>query len=135
MAQDLQTLADDYVRVWDVRAPKDLANSVFVSEVIDHNPQPGQGPGLEGFSRIVALYQQVFPDLHLTTEDVIISGDHIAVRWSALGTHEGDQLGVPATHREVRLSGIDILYTRDGRVVERWGEGNGLEMMQQIAPG
>lgn len=134
MAEDLQTLAGDYVRVWDVRASKDLADRVFVSDVIDHNPQPGQGPGLEGIHQIVALYQEVFPDLRLTTDDVIISGEHVAVRWSAVGTHEGGQLGVPATHREVRLSGIDILYTRGGRVVERWGEGNGLEMMQQIAP-
>lgn len=134
MAEDLQTLADQYVRVWDVDAPKDLANDVYASDVVDHNPQPGQGPGLEGVLQIVALYQAVFPDLRLTTDDVIISGDRIAVRWSAVGTHEGDQLGVPATHRRIRLTGIDILYTRDGRVVERWGEGNGLEMMQQIAP-
>ena len=134
MAEDLRRLADDYVRVWDANAPKDLASGVYTSDVIDHNPQPGQEPGLEGILQIVALYLAVFPDLRLSTDDVIISGDHIAVRWTAVGTHEGDQLGVPATHRQVRLTGIDILYTRDGLVEERWGEGNGLEMMQQIAP-
>ena len=134
MAEDLRALADKYVRVWDVDAPTDLANEVYASDVVDHNPQPGQGPGLEGVLQIVALYQAVFPDLRLTTDDVIISGDRIAVRWTAVGTHEGDQLGVPATHRQVRLTGIDMLYTRDGRVEERWGEANGLEMMQQVAP-
>ena len=102
--------------------------------MVDHNPQPGQAPGLEEVLQIVALYQAVFPDLRLTTDEVIISGDRIAVRWTAVGTHEGDQLAVPATHRQVRMTGIDMLYTRDGRVEERWGEANGLEMMQQIAP-
>ena len=62
-------------------------------------------------------------------------GDPAAVRWSAAGTHEGDGLGVPATHRRVRLTGIDILRVQDGRIVERWGETNGLEMMQQVSEG
>jgi hypothetical protein len=32
----------------------------------------------------------------------------------------------------VRLTGIDIVRIENGQVVERWGEANGLEMMQQI---
>ena len=76
----------------------------------------------------------LFPDLTLSCDDTVASGDKVAVRWTATGTHEGDQLGVPATHRKVTLTGIDIVRIANGRVVERWGEGNGLEMMQQIAP-
>jgi predicted ester cyclase len=56
----------------------------------------------------------------------------VVVRWTGTGTHQGDQLGVPATGKQVRLTGIDILRIEEGRVVERWGETNGLEMMQQI---
>jgi predicted ester cyclase len=70
--------------------------------------------------------------LHVSTDDVVISGDRVVVRWTATGTHEGDQLGVPATHRQVRMTGIDILRIEDGRIVERWGETNGLELMEQI---
>jgi predicted ester cyclase len=68
----------------------------------------------------------------VSTDDVVVSGDRVAVRWTAIGTHQGDQLGVPATGKQVRLTGIDILRIEDGRLVERWGETNGLEMMQQI---
>ncbi len=35
-------------------------------------------------------------------------------------------------HTTVRLTGIDILKIEHGQVVERWGEANGLEMMQQL---
>jgi len=41
-------------------------------------------------------------------------------------------MGVPPTHRTVNFSGIDILRISDGKVVEHWGETNGLEVMQQI---
>jgi predicted ester cyclase len=37
-----------------------------------------------------------------------------------------------ATHRRVTMTGIDILHLKDGRVVERWGQTNGLELMQQL---
>ena len=132
MRQDLRQIVDNYGRAWDVDAPERLIEEVFAPDVVDHNPQPGQTGGIEGVKMIIGLYHAVFPDLHLSNDDVIVSGDRGVLRWSATGTHQGDQLGIPATHRTVRLTGIDILRIEDGRVVERWGETNGLEMMQQL---
>jgi len=134
MDVDAGNLARDYVRVWDVSAPEGLADTVFHDEVVDHNLQPGQGPGLAGVKQVIGLYHQVFPDLSLTCDDIVAADDKVAVRWTATGTHDGDDLGVPATHRKVTLTGIDLLRIEDGQVAERWGEANGLEMMQQIAP-
>jgi predicted ester cyclase len=122
--EDITQLVQDYGRAWDADAPRDL---------VDHNPQPGQGQGREGIHQVIDLYHATFPDLRITNEDVVVSGDRGVLRWSATGTHEGDQLGVPATHRNVRLTGIDILRIEDGRIVERWAEFNALEMMQQIS--
>jgi steroid delta-isomerase-like uncharacterized protein len=133
MNVDLRRIAEDYVRLWDVSAPDGLADELFHEQVIDHNLQPDQGPGLAGVKQVIALYHNVFPDLTLTCDDIVPAGDKVALRWTATGTHEGDQLGVPATHKKVTLTGIDILRVADGRITERWGEANGLEMMQQIA--
>jgi SnoaL-like protein len=81
VTQDMNTLAEDYVRVWDVSAPAGIADGLYAPDVVDHNPLPGQGPGLDGIKQLVAVYHAVFPDLSVTTS----------------GTHQGDQLGVPAT--------------------------------------
>jgi len=132
VAEETRRIAEDYGRVWDVDAPDELADRIYAPDVIDHNPQPGQGPGRDGIKQLIGLYHTVFPDLHLTNDDIIVSDDRAVLRWTAIGTHEGDQLGVPATHRQVRLTGIDIIRIADGRIVERWGETNGLEMMQQV---
>jgi len=134
MAHDANAMAEDYVQLWDVSGAKDLADRLFAPDFIDHNLQPGQGPGVQGVKDIVAVYHSVFPDLRVSNDDVVASGDRVTVRWSATGTHDGDQLGVPATHRRVRLTGIDILRIHEGRIAERWGETNGLEMMQQVSP-
>jgi steroid delta-isomerase-like uncharacterized protein len=132
MTEQMRQLAEDYGNVWDAKAPEALADRIFASDVVDHNKQPGQGPGREGIKHVIALYHTVFPELNLTNDDVIVSGDRAVVRWTATGTHEGDQLGVPATHRSVRMTGIDIIRVENGQIVERWGEWNGLELMQQI---
>ena len=132
MADDIRAIVDAYCRTWDVDAPDDLIDEVYAADVVDHNPQPGQGAGIDGVKMIIGLYHAVFPDLHVTNDDMLIDGDRGTLRWSATGTHEGDQLGVPATHKSVRLTGIDILKVEHGQVVERWGEANGLEMMQQL---
>ena len=132
MSEDLRELVDNYCRSWDVDTPQGLVEQVYAPDVVDHNPQPGQAAGIDGVKMIIGLYHAVFPDLHLSNDDMILSGDRGVLRWSATGTHEGDQLGMPATHKTVRLTGIDILRVADGRVVERWGETNGLEMMQQV---
>ena len=130
--EDITRLVQDCGRVWDADAPPDLVDRIFAADVVDHNPQPGQGQGREGIRQVIDLYHATFPDLRITNEDVVVSGDRGVLRWSATGTHEGDQLGVPPTHRTVRLTGIDMFRIEDDRVVERWSEFNGLEMMQQI---
>ena len=129
---DGRQIAEDYRLLWDVKAPPDLAERIFEPDVIDHNPQPGQTSGIDGIKQIIALYHAVFPDLTLTSDDIVVEGDRVVLRWSATGTHSGDQLGMPPTNRVVQLTGIDILRITDGRIAERWGETNGLEMMQQV---
>jgi len=132
MDLDIDQFARDYAFVWDVAAPEDLADRLFAADVVDHNLQPGQGPGLAGIKQVIGVYQAVFPDLHLSCDDVVASGDRIAVRWSATGTHEGGDLGVPPTHKTAQITGIDIVRIEDGVIAERWGETNGLELMAQL---
>ena len=131
--EDVTQLVFDYGRVWDADAPEDLVDRVFAPEVVDHDPQPDQRQGREGFRQLLYLYHLAFPDLRLTHDDVLISDDRAALRWHATGTHEGDQLGIPATHRQVRFAGIDIVRVQDGRIVERWGYANDLEVQQQLS--
>jgi len=132
MSEDIHRIIEQYGETWDVDAPQGLVDEVLAADVVDYNPQPGQAPGIEGMRDQITLYHAAFPDLHLTNDDIIISGDRAALRWTATGTHDGDQLGVPATHKTVEFTGIDILRIENGRVVERWGESNGLKVLLDI---
>ena len=105
---------------------------VLAEDVVDHGAIPGQPPGREGHKYQLNLFRSAFPDLHVTTEDIVAEGDKVVSRWSARGTHQGELMGIAPTGNEVTFSGIDVLRIAGGKVVERWAEYNALEVMQQL---
>lgn len=90
--------------------------------------------GPAAFKPFFERLRGAFPDICVTIEDTIAEGDKVAARWTACMTHEGDQLGVPACHRNVRVSGMSIIRVRNGQIVEGWNNWDMLSLMQQITP-
>ena len=88
------------------------------------------GPG--EFVPFVERIRGAFPDMKVVVEDAFGARDKVVVRWSATMTHRGDQLGVPATGKPVRISGMTIVRIRNGKIVEGWDNWDQLAMMQQI---
>ena len=83
----------------------------------------------------VALYNRLhaaFPDMKLTVEDAFGADDKVVVRWSAVMTHTGDHLGMPATNRTVRVTGITIARIAEGKIVQGWDNWDQLALMQQL---
>ena len=79
------------------------------------------------------MYTAAFPDLRMTPEDVLSSGDKVVVRVKATGTHQGDFMGVPATGRSIDVQLIDIVrFGDDGLAHEHWGVFDAMTMMQQL---
>jgi steroid delta-isomerase-like uncharacterized protein len=118
----------------DIWNQQDLAagETLFAEDFVDHHPIPGQLPGWEGYRDTVLLYYAAFPDLEVWNDDVFASGDRLAIRWTATGTHDGELLGIPASGNSVTITGIDILRVVDEQIAERWAEDNALELMGQI---
>ena len=95
-------------------------------------------PGVEihGPRDFEALYNRLhgaFPDIKITVEDAFGASDRVVVRWSAAMTHTGDHLGVPATNRKVRVTGITIAQIRDGKIIRGWDNWDQLALAEQLA--
>ncbi|MFF7216748.1 ester cyclase [Streptomyces sp. NPDC008238] len=60
----------------------------------------------------------------MTVLDQIVEGDKVVTRWSFSGRHTGTVFGIPASGRDVQLSGISIDRVIHGQSVEHWSEGN-----------
>src|SRR3712207_4974023 len=93
---------------WD-RSNVAVLDGLMAPVVVDHDPLPGQGPGREGYKQMAASFFGAFSDFRVRNEDVIAEGSKVALRWTARGRHTAPLMGIPATGREVRLRGIDVL--------------------------
>lgn len=95
-------------------------------------------PGVEihGPADVVALFNRLhgaFPDIKITVDDTIGADDKVVARWSAVMTHTGDHLGIPATNRQVRITGITIAQIKDGKIIRGWDNWDQLALMQQLS--
>jgi predicted ester cyclase len=107
---------------------------VVAPDVVDHNAvifmQP-EGPG--GVEEGIRMLLQGFPDLHLTTEEILAEGDKVVIRFTMSGTNTGDYRGLPApTQQYFESEAIAILRIADGRVAELWGTADRLGMLCQL---
>jgi steroid delta-isomerase-like uncharacterized protein len=88
--------------------------------------------GRAGRKQANMLHLGAFPDLRLTIEDEIAEGDKVVQRLTIHGTHQGEFMGTPATGKQVRCTGIHISRLAGGKIVEQWGEFDGLGILQQL---
>jgi steroid delta-isomerase-like uncharacterized protein len=85
-----------------------------------------------GFRPLYAKLSGAFPDVHFTIEAAIREGDIEALRWSARMTHSGDDLGFPATHKPVALTGVTFARIEGGKIVESWDNWDMMGLLSQI---
>ena len=111
-----------------------MVDELHSPDFVDHDAA-GRPPDRAGFKQGIADLYRGFPDLYTEIEDLVVDPDRssVAVRWSATGTHRGTFMGLPPTGNRVSFKGIEVIRVDGGRIVERWGEWDGIDLLQQLA--
>ena len=105
----------------------------LADDFVEHEELPGLEPTKAGVQAFFHMLRSAFPDMRMSVEDLVVSGDKAVARARMTGTHEGEFVGVPATGRHVDVQLIDIMqFADDGLVHEHWGVADMLSMMQQL---
>ena len=117
---------------WNAHDPNHLAKLFDEKYVEESDTLPERIIGPEGGLQVMRMYIRAFPDLHFVLNQMIASGDYVVTRWTATGTHRGDLMGIPATGKQVTVSGITISHVKNGKVVEEWSNWDTLGMLQQL---
>ena len=111
----------------------DVADEVVTSDFVVHATSlKGEIKGREGIKQYFAALRAAFPDLTFTIEDHIAEADRVVTRWSARGTHRGDFQGVPASGKQIHVTGIDVDRIENGKVAECWMNMDELGLLQQL---
>ncbi len=111
----------------------DVIDELLAPEWVRHDPAaPEQLRGPDGFRRFVEMYRSAFPDLRFTVEDQVAEGDKVATRWSAVGTHQEELMGMPPSGNRAEVTGITLERFSGGKFVESWDQHDALGMMRQL---
>ena len=124
-----QQLADLFVEMTNTHNP-DLVDRFVAEDYVNHNDFVADGP--EGNRQFWSAFFTGLPDVRVTMEDLVVSGDRVVGRFTYRGTHTGNLLGIPATGKPVEMRSIDIWRVQNGMFVEHWDELNLMQMFQQI---
>jgi predicted ester cyclase len=88
--------------------------------------------GVDGYVRFLAELRAVCPDCRLAVEELAIGNDQAAVRVTAHGHRQGTFLGASLDGLPFDWSALDTLRIAEGRVAERWSQGDPLSLMQSL---
>lgn len=110
-----------------------VVDDLHAPNFVDHDPA-GRLPGVEGFKEGITQLYSAFPDFYAVIEDTITdaASGKVAIRWTATGTHQGIFLNIPPTGKTITFKGIEIIRIESERIVERWGEWDTIDLLQQL---
>lgn len=122
-------------RVYDLINAHDIDGfgAYLADDMVEHEELPVAASDREGVLDFFRMLVGAYPDLAMTVEDTVDSGDKVVARVRFTGTHSGDFMGMPPTGKAVDVQMIDIMrFADDGLVHEHWGVFDQMKMMQQL---
>lgn len=110
----------------------EIIDEVLSAEFILHASNVGVEPNRAGYKQWVSNTSATFSNIETTVEDMIVEKDKVVTRWTWVGTHEGEFMGIAPTDKQITVTGISIDLIKEGKIVEEWIEMDQLSMMQQL---
>jgi steroid delta-isomerase-like uncharacterized protein len=71
------------------------------------------------------------PDMQIAVNHMVAEGDLVAVHWTAWGTNTQPGMGLPATGKRIKVSGMTIFRFKAGKISEEWSAWDMLSVLQQ----
>jgi steroid delta-isomerase-like uncharacterized protein len=87
----------------------------------------GKAAAKKGFGMMTAS----FPDMKMTPTKTWTFGDIAVIEYVATGTFKKPMMGMKATNKTGTVHGVDIMETKDGKVVKATSYSNMMEFMAQ----
>lgn len=123
---------DPYLAIWN-DGDLGLVDELYAPDFVWHLVGIGEDVvGTAAFKDLVTSFRTAFPDFHVTFDEVFAAGDKMVIQWTMTGTNTGPLQELPPSGQPVRLQGVAISRSVDGKTVEVWQHYNQLSMFQQM---
>ena len=106
------------------RGRLDIIGEIFSPDYRGHSP--GSEPA--DFKKLVEIergFHEAFPDVHITTEQIVAEGDWVTTRWTLAGTYK-------LTGKRIAVTGMTMARFANGKIVEDWQNMDTFGLMKQL---
>ena len=110
----------DALSAWNARDVERMLSFLHEDHVLDSDTLPEPVVGLEAYRRYMEMYLRAFPDLRLDITQVIPNERFIVERWTAVGTHQGELMGIAPTGRVTRIHGCSVYDITSRKILRSW---------------
>ena len=80
----------------------------------------------------VTSWRAAFPDLQMTVDEISAGNNKVTVEWTITGTHQGEFMGVAATGKKVKYSGIGVATFTEGKLSKTSVASDSLNLWRQL---
>jgi len=98
-----------------------LATRAMMSADFRAHPS-GQTMPAEGYEQMGRMFYAAFPDGSHQVHAMIAEGDLVVARITFAGTHDGNFMGIPRSHKRASCTGFMMARVAGGKIAEMWGE-------------
>jgi steroid delta-isomerase-like uncharacterized protein len=132
--QKTHVLRSWFEEVWN-KAREEAIDELAAPGVVAYGLVDARGQhvaGREKFKEFWRGFRDAFPDIRVEVDEALADGDKEIVRCTAQGTHRGAGLGLAATEKPIKFTGMVIARIEKGQLVEVWENWDFLGLYQQI---
>jgi len=115
--EEIAALFDRRQAAWERRDVTALAGLHAGACVVESPTAGGSVTGRAAISRLYEAWFKAFPDVTLTTDELVIDGDRVAQIATIAGTDTGGFLGLPASGKPFRVPLLVLFTVKDQQIV------------------
>lgn len=108
----------------------------YAPQFVSHNQDSGGGESTTltpaRFKEVYEASKRTFGERGFRNDLIICGGDYVVARVTMTSKMTGPMFGQPPTGKTAVVSATDTYRFKDGKVVERWGNNDGISMLQQL---
>ena len=109
----------------------EAADAIINEDFLFHGPIR-EVDGIEAFKQFVTAIHTTFPDINFTIEDLAAEEDKVAFRWTMIGTHNNEFMGIAATGKQFTVKGATFARLSNEKMSEAWLYWDRLKMVEQL---
>ena len=115
-SETAEFFAAEFILAWNSRERDRILAFYHPDYRGEESSTPEEHWGQRGVSALLDRFFNAFPDLTISVDQQLCQNGHLALFWTATGTHHGSIMRIPPSGKRITVNGASFLTLKEGKV-------------------